>query len=82
MAMDATLIKVGNSTSLRLAKPLLSKANLKAGDQVQLTVSKNGKIVIAPKRKKYTVEDMVRGMKPKRWQPLVNWGPPTGQEEW
>ena len=71
--MEASLIKVGNSTSLPLAKPILVRAKLKAGDPVELTVLRNGKIVIAPKRRKYTLDELLKGMNRKNWQPLVDW---------
>ncbi len=80
--MEATLIRVGNSANIRLAKPILAQSKLRIGDKVELTVIRGGKIVITPQKRKYTLREMLKGMKPKNWQPLINWGEPVGKEKW
>jgi len=80
--MEATLVKVGNSVSVRLAKHVLQQAQLKAGDRVELTVQRGRRILIVPRRKKPTLEELLKGMKPKNWHPRADWGAPVGKEAW
>ena len=80
--METTLVKIGNSVSVRLSKPLLEQARLKAGDRVELVVQAGRRVVMVPKRKKPTLADLLKGMKPAHWQPRVDWGGRAGKEPW
>lgn len=76
--------KWGNSQGLRLAKTLLTKAQIQIGDEVELSV-KSGVIVISPAKKirgRYKLEDLIARI-PKDYQKNeMDWGKPIGKEVW
>jgi antitoxin MazE len=82
--MQTKIQKWGNSQGLRLNKELLESAGLKTGDEVEISVEGSA-LVIVPARKirgKYSLEDLVACI-PKDHQPKeVDWGKPSGREEW
>ncbi len=76
--------KWGNSQGLRFTKALLEEAQIKVGDEVQVSVQK-GRIVVEPVTKvrgRYDLEALVSKM-PKEYQAEeLDWGPPVGREVW
>ena len=82
--MLAKLQKWGNSQGLRFSKTVLEQAEMKVGDEVNISVERQ-KIVIEPAtqvRGKYRLKDLVSKM-PKDYRPEeIDWGPPAGKEEW
>jgi antitoxin MazE len=84
--MSAKLTKVGNSVSVRLPKTVLAELKLQAGDSVDIQVAKRQIVLkpvrIAKSRKRVTLQELVRGLKPEHLQPEVEWGAPEGNEAW
>jgi antitoxin MazE len=82
--MHTKIQKWGNSQALRLNKQLLESAGLKSGDEVEISVE-GSSLVIVPARKtrgKYRLENLVARI-PKGYQPEeIDWGKPSGREEW
>lgn len=82
--MQTKIQKWGNSQGLRLNKELLQSAGFKIGDEVEIKLE-GGTLVIMPARKirgKYRLEDLVARI-PEDLQPEeVDWGEPSGGEEW
>jgi antitoxin MazE len=82
--MLTKLKKWGNSQGMRFPKFLLKEAHIDVGDDVNISI-KEGKIIIESVkkvRKKYSLKELVSRM-PKDYKPEeVDWGPPTGKEEW
>ena len=82
--MQTKIQKWGNSQGLRLNKRLLESAGLKAGDEVEISVEGSA-LVIVPVRRirgKYSLENLVARI-PEDYQPEeVDWGKPSGREEW
>ena len=76
--------KWGNSQGLRLAKNLLSDAQLNVGDEVDISV-KDGIMIVTPAKRirgRYKLKDLV-GRIPENYQTSeVNWGEPVGKEAW
>lgn len=75
------ITKWGNSLALRIPKSLADKLDLKEGSSVSLTVS-DGSIVVSPKAKKYTLDELLEGTKPEDFGSEINWGEPVGVEIW
>ena len=74
----------GNSQGLRIAKPVLEKAQIKIGDQVDVIVE-DGKIIIQPINKirgKYRLTDLVSAITETYKSEDPDWGIPTGKEAW
>jgi antitoxin MazE len=82
--MLAKIQKWGNSQGLRIAKNLLSEAQLDVGDEVDISV-KEGIMVVAPAKKIrgcHCLKDLVARI-PKGYEPgEIEWGGPTGKEIW
>lgn len=82
--MLAKIQKWGNSQGLRIAKSLLSEAQLDVGDEVDISV-KEGTMVVSPAKKirgRHSLHDLVARI-PKGYKPdEVEWGGPTGKEIW
>ena len=58
----AKLYTQGGSVALTIPRPLLSSIGLKSGEQV--SIETDGKcLVISPARKKYTLDELLAGMK-------------------
>ena len=76
--------KWGNSQGLRLTKAVLDDAQLKVGDEVDVSVQ-GKQIVIEPAKRirgRYRLSELLARM-PKDYQvEEVDWGPPVGKEEW
>jgi antitoxin MazE len=82
--MLAKIQKWGNSQGIRIAKNLLSEAQLDVGDEVDISV-KEGIMVVTPAKRirgRYNLKDLVAHI-PKGHEPgEVEWGEPTGKEVW
>jgi antitoxin MazE len=76
--------KWGNSQGLRLAKNLLSDAQLNVGDEVDINV-KDGIMIVTPAKKirgRYKLKDLVARI-PENYQTSeVDWGERVGKEAW
>ncbi len=76
--------KWGNSQGLRLAKNLLSDAQLGVGDEVDVRV-KDGIIVVIPAKRirgRHNLKDLVARIPENYQTEEIDWGHPTGKEVW
>jgi antitoxin MazE len=82
--MLAKIQKWGNSQGLRIAKNLLSNAQLEIGDEVDISV-KEGILIITPSKRlrgRHSLKALVAQI-PKNYRPgEVDWGEPAGKEIW
>jgi antitoxin MazE len=83
--MNTTIQKWGNSQGLRLPKALLEELRIEVGSPITIEV-REGSIVLTPVRKErpaVRLEDLVAAIpQGSRKRKEVNWGPPSGREEW
>jgi len=82
--MLAKLQKWGNSQGLRFSKTVLEQAQMKVGDEVSISVDRR-RIVIEPAtqiRGKYRLKDLVSKLPKDYRAEEVDWGIPSGKEEW
>lgn len=76
--------KWGNSQGLRLSKELLSTADLKVGDAVEIAV-RDGTILITPARRVrggHDLMELVERIPSEYVAEELDWGPPAGREVW
>jgi len=82
--MLAKIQKWGNSQGIRIAKTLLSDAQLNVGDEVDISV-KEGVMIVAPAKRirgRHNLKDLVARI-PQSYQPgEVDWGEKVGKEDW
>jgi antitoxin MazE len=81
MATTTQVSKWGNSLGLRLPKSVAREAQLDEGDTVQVSVD-NGAIVIRPSRPRYSLDELVRRIRPKNRHDEEDWGDHVGHEVW
>ncbi len=79
--MRATIAKWGNSLALRLPRGIAADARLHEGASVDLRVE-GERLVVAPARPHYKLEDLLAQMKPTRRHKEVDWGGARGNEAW
>lgn len=58
---------------VRLPAPLLQETNLAVGQLIEITVE-NGKIVIAPIRNRFRLEDLLAGVTPENKHAEIDFG--------
>jgi antitoxin MazE len=82
MPNQSTISKWGNSLAVRIPLAIAKQANLGEGDGVELTLGRDGGIVVRPARRKYELSDLVAGITPKNRHRETDWGSPQGEESW
>ncbi len=81
MPARAQLVKWGNSHAVRLPKAVVEQAEIREGDELELTV-RQGTIEIAKAHPKLTLEVLVKGITPENQHGESSWGRPAGGEVW
>jgi antitoxin MazE len=71
----------GNSLAVRLPRLIVKTARLREGDLLNLSVRKDGAVVIRSARRKYRLEDLVAGITPGNQHHETDWGRPVGKEQ-
>jgi antitoxin ChpS len=79
----ATLRSVGGSVSVTLPRQMLRTLGLAAGSSVAVTVEE-GRLVLAPAHPRYTLAELLTGMKPGDMPTDKAWArsKPVGREAW
>lgn len=79
----AKLRAVGGSVAVTLPRPMLRQMGLNAGDEVEIA-SDGHSLTIAPRRKRYALADLLRGMRQGDMPTADAWeaAPPAGREAW
>jgi antitoxin MazE len=73
--------KWGNSLGVRIPKAVAKDAEIREGASVDLRME-DGRVVIVPVKKTYTLEELVSRITAKNRHPETDWGPPVGREVW
>jgi antitoxin MazE len=81
MATKVQITKWGNSLAVRIPKPTAQTAKLKQGDEVEV-IAAPGKVELRSTRRKPTLKELVRGIKPENCHAETDWGEPVGRETW
>lgn len=83
MNMTQNLQKWGNSAGVRLPKKVIEEAGLNMDEPLEITI-KGRSVILTPtnKRKKITLENMLKGVTPEDVGGEYDWGPPVGKEIW
>jgi antitoxin MazE len=75
------LAKWGTSLAVRLPKPILDAAHLKAGDELAIEFQ-DGLIIIQSTANQPTLQDLVDQITAENVHPETGWGRPVGNEAW
>lgn len=80
--MKAQISTWGNSLAVRVPKAAVEALNLTAGQTLDVTVE-GGVMLLKPEarpRKRYTLEELVKDMRPEDQPEFEDWGPAVGDE--
>jgi antitoxin MazE len=71
----------GNSLGIRLPQSIVQQIGLKAGSTISIS-AEGDKIVLAPERPKYTLQELLKDATPDQQHDEVDWGDTQGEEVW
>jgi len=75
--------KWGNSLAVRVPKGIAKQAGVAVNDILDIEVADSGVIVLKPhRRRKYRLNDLLKGMTKKNMHQEIHFGPPIGREVW
>jgi len=81
--MNVKIQKWGNSLAVRIPRTFALETNVTAGAVVDMSVTRDGKLVlISPKRRKYSLSELLSGIKRGKVHPEIETGYPRGKEAW
>ena len=80
--MRIKIQKWGNSLALRIPKAFAFQSRIRQDEYVNLTLD-NDKIIVEPiEEKKYSLEELVAGIKKSNLHKEINFGKRAGAEQW
>jgi antitoxin MazE len=79
MPVQLRISKWGNSLGLRVPREVAARAGLGEGARVEIEGYADGRIVVTPSRRRFTLEELLAGMSPEREHPLED-DDPIGEE--
>ena len=77
--MKAKVQRWGNSLAVRIPKAFAQEVGLHSDADVEMFV-RQGDLVLAPVRREYTLEELVRGITSMNRHEETDFGPPVGRE--
>jgi antitoxin MazE len=78
--MKAQLVKWGNSHAVRIPKAIIRAADLQEGDDLEIRVTKPGRIAIETAKPRLTLADLVNAIRDDNRHCETDWGPRVGTE--
>ena len=77
--MNVQISKWGNSLGVRLPRSLAAEVGMAEGQKVSVT-AEGGKLIIAPAKRVYTIEELMVNVTPESMREAFDWGPDVGRE--
>ena len=81
MRVHGKIQKWGNSLGIRIQKAVAEQVRLKENSEVDITVSGN-KLILTASSPRYTLEDLIAGIKQENLHGETDFGPEVGMEVW
>ena len=79
--MQAQIGKWGNSLAVRIPGAYARELGLREGSDLDVALV-NGGLLLRPRARKYTLDELVAGITPENLHGETDWGPPVGGEAW
>ena len=79
MPLQLKTTKWGNSLGLRVPRDVAARAGITEGSRVDIEGFDDGRIVVTRSRRRFTLEELLAGMKSENQHPLEDDGP-VGKE--
>lgn len=73
--------KWGNSASVRIPASIMAAAALRIDQEVEVR-EEDGRIVIDPMMRSYSLDELLAEMKPETFPETIDVGKPVGNEAW
>jgi antitoxin MazE len=80
--MRVQVQKWGNSLALRIPKPFAAEAAVSQGSVVDLSVSEGRLVAMPVRRRKFTLKQLLAGVRKSNLHGETDFGPATGRETW
>jgi antitoxin MazE len=77
--MRARVAKWGNSLGVRIPREIADKAGMAEGSDIEIE-ARAGRVVISSARRRYRLDDLLKGMTPEAMREAFDWGPDRGRE--
>ena len=82
ITMTINVARWGNSLAVRLPKHVVESAGLAEGAAVNVTVSKDGTILLRSAKPEYTLQQLLEGVTKENVHAETDSGKPVGKEFW
>jgi len=82
MPNDTHVAKWGNSLAVRIPQAIVTEARLAEGDRLSFDLAGDGSIVLRSRHRKYSLDQLVAGIRPGNRHHETDWGAPQGKEVW
>jgi antitoxin MazE len=82
MPNETQVAKWGHSLAVRIPQAIVREARLAEGDRLSLDLAEDGTIVLRSRHRKYSLGQLVAGIKPGNRHRETDWGAPAGKESW
>ena len=79
--MNIQVGKWGNSLAVRIPGTYAKELNLEEGADLEVT-RVDGGLLLRPRKREYTLEELLKRIKPENIHGETDWGPPVGREVW
>ena len=79
--MQTQIGKWGNSLAVRIPGAYAKDLHLQEGMELDVALVDGG-ILLRPRRKEYTLEELIAQITPENRHGDTDWGPPVGRESW
>ena len=78
MPNDTHVARWGNNLAVRIPQAIVREARLAEGDRLSCVLANDGSIVL--RRRKYSLQQLVAGIRPGNRHHETDWGAPKGKE--
>lgn len=75
MPVQLRVSKWGNSLGVRVPREIAARAGISEGARIEMEGFSDGRIVITPSRRRFTIEELVASMTAENAHPLEDDGP-------
>ena len=80
MPNDTRVARWGKGLAVKIPEAIVTKARLAEGDHLSCFLASDGSIVLRPRHRKYSLDQLVAGIRSGNRHHEIDWGGPTGWE--
>ena len=80
MPNDTCVARWGKGLAVKIPEAIVKEARLAEGNQLLCFLASDGSIVLRSRQRKYSLEQLVAGIRPGNRHHETDWGAPTGRE--